>query len=829
MSAFGNDAVWMWYPGEYGIWRGNKLQFERLQWGAELAPYWPSYGFNPVAEFSATFDLAEPEEVEIVADGALNVNINRKDCAAVLEKLTLPKGRVEIKARVANNVRPPALFVNGKTVKSGEAWRVGWWQKDTQTLPAEFDAKFTRADMKPGVWKLDHERAQPVEAKRLDGGALFADFGREGCGHLVLEGVSGKGAVKVIFAESEREALDNKPNAPQDCMEWVRIGDQRDDGCGMSDEIVWGKARGFRYVSVWPVEGNVTIGGIAMKREMPRAPRRGAFRCSDERVNQIWDVAAHTLELTCREIFVEGIKRDHWVWSGDAVQALLMNYYLTGDYEGCRDTLWCVRGKDPVVTHLNGILDYSFFWYDAVATYILYSGDSRFAEAVRARMESLMRFIESRLDKHGRPAARGGDWVFIDWAPQKLHNTGGVCSFEMMLLSRAYEAMGMPGNRAELLREEIMRLFWSEENGGLMHLLKNDGTLDSQLTRYPNIFGIKWNYFDENQKSNVVERILLNDAIMKIQTPYMRFYELEALATLGLQEKVLAEIKSYWGGMLDEGATSFWELYNPSEKGDAHLAMYGRPYGKSLCHAWGASPIYLLGRYFLGVEPTAPGFAEYTIKPNLGGLEWMEGKVPTPLGDIEVSVTNSTITVKGNSGKGTLIWNGKTTPIPPRKVLAVTASGGEAAPPMMGWTSWNTYRAQGGILDANIVKIDGIWNLVFRGTVDGKKGIHLAVSRSALGPYEYSHRITAHNMEGPFLFENRTDRGTYALMMDDYGRSAGFELFETRDLKDWRRLTNEKPPYYNDKVRFPEGIRHGAVIPISEAELAALKKAFPGD
>ena len=67
MSAFGNDAVWMWYPGEYGIWRGNKLQFERLQWGAELAPYWPSYGFNPVAEFSATFDLAEPEEVEIVA------------------------------------------------------------------------------------------------------------------------------------------------------------------------------------------------------------------------------------------------------------------------------------------------------------------------------------------------------------------------------------------------------------------------------------------------------------------------------------------------------------------------------------------------------------------------------------------------------------------------------------------------------------------------------------------------------------------------------------------------------------------------------------------
>jgi len=26
--------------------------------------------------------------------------------------------------------------------------------------------------------------------------------------------------------------------------------------------------------------------------------------------------------------------------------------------------------------------------------------------------------------------------------------------------------------------------------------------------------------------------------------------------------------------------------------------MYGRKYGKSLCHAWGAAPLYLLGRYY---------------------------------------------------------------------------------------------------------------------------------------------------------------------------------------------------------------------------------------
>lgn len=77
-------------------------------------------------------------------------------------------------------------------------------------------------------------------------------------------------------------------------------------------------------------------------------------------------------------------------------------------------------------------------------------------------------------------------------------------------------------------------------------------------------------------------------------------------------------VLNYWGGMLREGATSFWEKYVPTERGVQHLAMCGRPYGKSLCHAWGASPIYLIGRYFLGVKPLKPGYAEYEVRPNLG-------------------------------------------------------------------------------------------------------------------------------------------------------------------------------------------------------------------
>jgi hypothetical protein len=58
----------------------------------------------------------------------------------------------------------------------------------------------------------------------------------------------------------------------------------------------------------------------------------------------------------------------------------------------------------------------------------------------------------------------------------------------------------------------------------------------------------------------------------------------------------------------------------------------------------------------LGVKPTAPGYAEYEIKPNLGGLQWMEGKVPTPNGEVELYCSTKEIKVKAAEGEGKLIF-----------------------------------------------------------------------------------------------------------------------------------------------------------------------------
>jgi hypothetical protein len=287
-------------------------------------------------------------------------------------------------------------------------------------------------------------------------------------------------------------------------------------------------------------------------------------------------------------------------------------------------------------------------------------------------MQTLMEYCLNRRNENGLMQGLPGDWIFIDWAAG-LSKKGEV-SFEQLLLARSLETMALcaaianDGTGAAKyqslstdLRKKLFEIYWNETKQALVHS-RVDGKQTENVTRYANMFSIFFDYFNEEQKQAVKKSVLLNNNIQKITTPYMRFYELEALCALGEQDYVLKEIKDYWGGMLKLGATSFWEEYNPDKKGAEHYAMYGREFGKSLCHAWGASPIYLLGKYYLGIKPTSAGYATYAVLPNLGGLQWMQGKVPTPGGDIELYVTKEQLKIKGAAGEGTITLKSKNPP-----------------------------------------------------------------------------------------------------------------------------------------------------------------------
>lgn len=667
-----STATWIWYPGDYEIWLSNKMQVRRTEREAVFPPLWRYYSPYPLVTFQTEVDIPEADAVKIYSEGSFQLLLDGVQIYGQPKSINIAAGKHKISFKVYNQEVLPTIFISGKYINSNKTWIVTnedkLWideagnaqQSGTPWVPVGL-WNFNTPDKKPSEFRLATEPWHAESIGSMHGGELV-DFGKETFGYIKINGLRGKGKLTLYYGESREEALNTDECETLDHLSF--------DGNQPESYTLEG-SKAFRYVQVQK-DGSIQYDDISMLYEYLPLEYRGAFKSSDGLLNQIWDVSAYTMHLTTREFFIDGIKRDRWIWSGDAYQSYLMNYYLFFDSPSVERTLLALRGKEPVTAHINTIMDYSLYWFVGIYDYYLYTGDTKFIKTFYPRMKSLMDYCLGRRNKEGFLAPLEGDWVFIDWA-DGLPKTGEV-SFEQMLLIKSLEAMALGAEIAgetedknkylQLaidLKAKLFEVFWDEEHQVMKHH-RTDGKVQDMVTRYANMFGIFFNYFNDAQKQSVKERVLLNDDILQITTPYMRFYELEALCVMGEQEFVLNEIRDYWGSMLKLGATSFWEKYDPKQSGIEHLAMYGRPFGKSLCHAWGASPIYLLGKYYMGVKPTAPGYSEYVVQPELGGLKWMEGKIPTPAGNIELYVSTNSIKINSPVGTGKLIIKSKEKP-----------------------------------------------------------------------------------------------------------------------------------------------------------------------
>jgi hypothetical protein len=650
-------ATWIWAPGDFDIWLSNRMQVQRVERDVAWPPFWRLYGHQPQVNFMRQVDLAEPEDIDLAVEGIYNVAIDGRFVHGDQRHIHIPAGKHALNIQVYNAASPPAVFVQGRTIRSDASWTVG--PRPGASAGAAAHWNFDTPDKAPSRFRLPTREIQPAGVTHGDG-TVLVDFGQETTGFVKLKNLTGSGHVTLYYGESREEALSEQG---AETLDRFTLADHRGD-------FIAPTSRAMRYVNI-RFDPGLRFGDVALQYEFLPVAHRGKFKSSDNELNRIWDVAQRTLELNTREFFIDGVKRDHWVWSGDAVQTYLMNYYTFFDSDTVKRTTWALRGADPVDMHINTILDYSLYWFIGIRDYYQYTGDADFVKSVYPRMVSLMDFVLARRNGNGMLEGLPGDWVFVDWADMPKD---GELAVIQLLFARSLEAVAdcaaLAHDDAKAatyrqlageLKTKIMAAFWDPQRQLFIHGRK-DGKPNPLVTRHPNMFALMFGYLDDAQAAAVRRNVLTSDKVAKITTPYMRFYELAALAESGQQRYVTGQIKDYWGGMLRAGATCFWEQYDPTVEGAARYAMYGKPFGMSLCHAWGASPLYLLGKYYLGVKPTQPGYAAYVVEPDLGGLKWIDGTVPTPHGNIAVYADATTIRVTGVAGQGVLRFGSATAP-----------------------------------------------------------------------------------------------------------------------------------------------------------------------
>nr|MDD6334890.1 alpha-rhamnosidase [bacterium] len=638
---------WIWHFGDYEVYHSLLLHARRQEVGCDYPAMWYTTTPHATVEFYKTFSCPKEGYLTLHSNAKAFVRLDDVMYPAG-QRVAVPAGEHKVEVRAVKVDGLPCIFVDSDVCPSDQSWQVS--HMTHRRYPAGGQPVYDSLDVTPETFPFAYCPMQPVCTRAVEGGMLF-DFGRETFGPLTLSGTRPDDKLVVSYGESLEEALDW-----QRTTLWEKVSGK---------EAYTLVARAFRYVFVKGARQGLAA---SMQLEYLPLPRRGDFSCPGDVLEKVWHTCVDTFHLNSREFFLDGIKRDRWVWSGDAYQSYMINNYLFGDEAIVQRTILALRGHDAVEQHINTILDYSLYWLISLEETYFTFANLEFTRQMLPLARSLMDFCLGRLDENGFIIGQEGDWVFVDWSD--MDKTGAVCA-EQMLLARALEAMaslctlcGEDGRayaaRAAELRGKIDAFFWREDKGAYIDSFASGR---ENVTRHANIFAILYGFADEARQRVILQRVLKNDAIGAITTPYFKFFELDALCRMGCMEEVVSLMRSYWGGMLELGATSIWEYFDPTQSGTQHFGMYDYPYDKSLCHAWGAGPIYLIGRYILGVRPTAPGAAAFEVAPNPCGLPAFSGTVPMRQGEVRVTYDGTAVAVCATVPGGTLRVGDTTCPL----------------------------------------------------------------------------------------------------------------------------------------------------------------------
>ena len=335
------------------------------------------------------------------------------------------------------------------------------------------------------------------------------------------------------------------------------------------------------------------------------------FDIKDSLLKKIDEVSVRTLINCMQTVFEDGPKRDRRLWLGDLRLQALVNYHTFQNYSLVKRCLYLFagltdgKGRIPACVferpkpHADNtfLLDYSLFFLFVLLEYYQYSDDretlEKLASVALDQLEYALGFVnaEGCVYEEGKECEGKEYHCFIDWGDSldKQCSMQGIiiCSLKKageLCTILCEEQRAADYNRlAEKMAAAAKTKFWDETKSVFV-----SGS-ERQISPASQVWMVLAGVIEGKEAAELFKRT--EKSQMKMVTPYMHHFYVAALVLCGEKEKALEHIREYWGGMIREGADTFWELYNPENPEES---PYGGICVNSFCHAWSCSPAYFL-------------------------------------------------------------------------------------------------------------------------------------------------------------------------------------------------------------------------------------------
>ncbi len=300
--------------------------------------------------------------------------------------------------------------------------------------------------------------------------------------------------------------------------------------------------------------------------------------------------------------------------------------------------------------------EFSAWFVPTLADYLLFTADYKSArelfDEVVLDLDYLWQYVEGDGLHFQRYETSKGVWGHV------LGQTGKGAYCNILICDAMAEgafiakAIGKEkeaeifANRAEIMQKAIQKYLWDEDLG---YYVMKKGSRD--FCYESNALALAIGFPDDCQATRIEAQ--LNDHFHgKIHSLAIR-----GKFEYGFDQRAFEQIRNPGGtaewldALTDwQGPHTTWECmtYPPLQTaGNAWADLSHTDTG--LAH--------LLSGYVLGVQPDSIGFSAYHVIPHTGNLDWAEGSIPTPHGNIDFSwkikMENTAIAMKLKSPEGT--------------------------------------------------------------------------------------------------------------------------------------------------------------------------------
>jgi hypothetical protein len=359
-----------------------------------------------------------------------------------------------------------------------------------------------------------------------------------------------------------------------------------------------------------------------------------SFLSSDDLLTRIWWTAAYTVKLNLMPNYFAAIlmdRGDRISWCGDAHIAQGVALVAFKNYELIQQNLNGTSGPNGY----NGILSYALYWILSVRDYYDYTGDNATVIAYTNDIAGKLNYSVSVFGKNPSLAFIGSDdRVGADFEDpsrpesQRTYSTltiQAIKSFVYMLEQTKQSSLASYYNSiAQNLTDQIKKdPQWYQVFG----LHSGAGAINANITT--------------SAENDMIFSLFMNDSVnICSYSLFNMYFILQALGKTGNMDMAYFALNRCWGGMINLGATTLWEVYSP--EWNSFLAPNDpvpncQTGYTSKCHPWASGALKWISENILGITPVKPGFSLFQIKPWLDykNLFSVSGEVPTPAGHIQ--------------------------------------------------------------------------------------------------------------------------------------------------------------------------------------------------